>query len=135
MMNHFNAFPLILMSLDSQIRYRGGKGFNCDVIAQPIEGSFSVKYEFDTPNGRTSLTTLNQFQLGILHTEEGDVHVMFCADKEEFFKVTTKPAIRLIGQKLLFITPIAKTFDETIKVLKRWYPRHTNWNLKNPETI
>ena len=132
---NYPAFPLLLMSLDAQIKRRGGKGFTCDVVAKPIQSSYSVVYEFDTPTGKASITTLNEFQLGVIHTENGHVYVMFRADKNEYFKVTIKPAIRVIGQKILFTTPIAKTFAQSMEILKRWYPTHTNWNLTAPPII
>ncbi|MAA93004.1 MAG: hypothetical protein CML21_00570 [Rheinheimera sp.] len=134
-MKHFTAFPLLLMPLDVQIKRRGGEGFNCDVKATPIPGSYSVKYEFETAFGPATLTTLNQFNLGIIHSNEGPLHVMYCADKQSFFKVLVKPAKRLIGKKILFTTPIAETFEQAMSVLKSWYPTYTNWKLDKPPII
>jgi hypothetical protein len=127
-MKHYTAFPLLLMPLDAQIRRRGGKGFNSNVKATPIPGSYSVQYEFETADGPVTLTTLNEFQLGIIDTFQGLVHVMYCADKKLFFKVLNTSAIVLK-------TPLAQTFEEAMSVLKTMYPTHTNWKLTTPPII
>lgn len=134
-MKHFTAFPLLLMSLDAQIRRHGGKGFNTSVKATPIPGSYSVNYEFETADGPVSLTTLNQFQLGIIDSEQGLVHVMYCADNKTFFKVVPTPSKRIVGGKILLTTPIAETFEQAMSTLKSWYPTHTNWKLTTPPII
>lgn len=57
--NFIHANPLLLSSLDSQIRSLGGRGFNASVKCQPVQGSFSKLYTFDTAEGPKGVVSEN----------------------------------------------------------------------------
>lgn len=126
------ALPLLLMSLDVQIRNHGGEGFNCNVGVSACENSYSVLYKFDTADGVKVLMTQNAFQVGIIESDSGISHVMYYPDKFEFSLVRVAPAPKLPGGKILVHSYLGATFPAAMAALKQNYPNQVNWNRITP---
>lgn len=127
------ALPFLQMPLDSQIKLHGGKGFNCEVKVTPVPGTYSFNYEFYTDDGAKILTSVNQFQLGVVNTaEDGLCHIIHNADKNEYlmFRVNRYPE-RYSDEKLSEFL-LGYSYEAALSALRSWYPNFTNWNLTKP---
>ncbi len=125
--NFIHAKPLLLSALDSQIRSLGGRGFNASVKCQPVQGSFSKLYTFDTAEGPKTLITRNECQVGYID----GLFVMYWADQNEYVLVTVK-RIPKPPYKLCLIHHLAHNFDDAVVALKAMWPNRTQWDLRNP---
>lgn len=130
------AIPLLLSSLDAQIRKLGGRGYNCDVKATKANG-YSVSYQFYTDKGAETLITENVFQVGtIVCEDEGRQYVMYYPDKAEFSLVQVVQSNKTQGGKILVHSWLGATFPAAMAELICRYPNHIDWNrITPPPTI
>jgi hypothetical protein len=127
------AVPLLLKTISRQIKDAGGEGFNVSVKVEPVKGSFSCVYRFDTSEGRKAIRTKNVFLVGIVYCTERHF-VQFDADENEYVLVTPKEATNKVSKRLL-ITPLGKSFDEMFAELKKLWPERAIWSLTKPNFL
>lgn len=127
-----NAKPLLAVCLDVQIKRHGGEGYNTKVKSYFVENTFSVMYEFETPEGYKKLLTQNSYQLGTVDTNDGLVHIVLNADTHQYTLVRVSSDKNVIGEKELSITVIGTTLDEALTSLKECFPNQLSWKLSIP---
>jgi len=125
------AVSTLLSPLDCQIRKAGGPGFTCDVEAQRSANSFAVKYSFNTSEGRKSLITRNEFQVGMIDTSEVTHFVMYDGDAREYFLVTPREAGK--RGRVLTLATLGKTFEEMKADVQSRWPKRIVWKFTRPE--
>lgn len=128
----YQALPLKLVPLNTQILNLGGEGFNCNVRVTPVDGSYSVLYEFNTPDGLKTLKTVNEFQVGIIDDAAGNYFVMYYPDKFEFSLMRVAIAPKLPGGKILIHTWLGATFPAAMAALKGIFSDRINWSRITP---
>lgn len=128
----YQALPLALVPLSTQISNLGGEGFNCRVTVTPVLGSYSTLYQFDTAEGKKTLQTQNEFQVGRISDSTGDYFVMYYPDKFEFTLMRVVEAPAMPGGKVLVQTWLGATFPAAMAALIARYPNRMDWNCITP---
>lgn len=128
----YQALPLKLVPLNTQILNLGGEGFNCNVKVTPVEDSYSSLYEFNTPEGLKILQTQNEFQVGLIDTNDGNLYVMYYPDKFEFTLMRVAEAPKMPGGRILIHTWLGATFPAAMAALKGMFPERINWDRITP---
>lgn len=161
-MKIIKALPLLLVTLDQQIKNAGGQGFNYKVDVVHLDKSFSCHYVFEIEGGEfITLETRNSYQVGRVD----DYYVDFNGDTNEYTLVNITKAkncsfgisgsnegiISYNGSgsvdispctittkhfpRMLWSTSIGFDYEAMFKNLKQMWPKRVNWTLSNPETI
>lgn len=128
------AKPFYQVPLDTQIKQHGGAGYNTAVKSTPVIGSYSFNYEFYTDTGIKILTSVNQFQIGLIHPDEnGPYLIIHDADKAQYLMVCVNSVPGCSNENLINETLLGDSYDAAISTLRSWYPNYTNWNLNKPK--
>lgn len=130
---HIKAQPLRLINLSQQIINAGGKGFNFDVDVKPLEGSYSVLYSFNTPEGLKTLKTSNVFQVGVVDYDVNHF-VMFDGDSGKYYLETEKEIVKA-PFKILLQKDLGESFYEMKASLIEIWPNRIVWNLTRPRIL
>lgn len=122
-MSNIAAAPLLLESLDSQIRRHGGNGFNHQVFVTPVPGTYSFVYRFNTVDGEKQLQTRDECQVALIELDGGCQHVMVTGAGEYRLVTPWKAG----GNRCLFSGHIGNSHEEAKRALQELYPRHHRW--------
>jgi hypothetical protein len=129
-----NAETFFLITLDCQIKMHGGKGFNCDVVVDPVKGKYSFDYTFDTLEGSKTLRSVNQFQIAVFEPSfDGLCYVVHDADKDVFLMVRRNRAPENHNNQVYSEYEIGKTLKQAESTLRCWYPKHLGLQLYQPQ--
>ncbi|WP_196160897.1 hypothetical protein [Reinekea sp. G2M2-21] len=128
--NIFLAAPLKIKSISQQIAEAGGEGFNVDVTISPISGSHQELYTFTTPEGRKSMLTRNEFQVGMI--DDAETHfVMYYGDTIQYRLVTP---VDTTNGKILKVHDLGYSFEDMQANVQELWPNRVVWKFTHPDT-
>ena len=138
--NQITASPLLVQSLDKQIRRLGGRGFNNQVKVTDIPNSFSKLYEFDTQAGPVTLRTLNQANLAQIHADNGVFYVVLEFDDqggEQYYLSERRenPNVNVNNSSMVISQKLGKTYDQMRAFLGRAIPASLQMDIPHPTTL
>jgi len=130
---NLSTTPLYEKSLSQQIIEAGGTGWNCGVVSERAENSFSYTHRFKTEDGHGIVVTPNTYHVGLIHDTQGKAHyIEYDGDTKSYYLITTEPTGA--NKSLEFIKEeIGTSFVEMKMALENKWPRRVVWKLYNPE--
>ncbi len=129
-----HAISFLHTTLDSQIKMHGGNGFTCDVDVNPVKGTYSYEYTFNTPEGTKTLRSVNQFQIAVFEpASDGLCYVIHDADKDVFLMVRRNRATENHNNQVYSEYEIGKTLKQAESTLRCWYPKYLGIKLYQPQ--
>ncbi|WP_196160889.1 hypothetical protein [Reinekea sp. G2M2-21] len=126
------AAPLLLKALSTQIKEAGGRGYNSDVIDVAIDRSFSVLHTFDTPEGKKTIKTRNEFQVGLIDADQ-NYFVIYNADRNDYRLVTVHEPAN--APKVIRDVHLGYSFEVMMQNVQARWPNRVVWRLTDPNTI
>jgi hypothetical protein len=126
--------PVLLKTINAQIKEAGGTGFKSEVKQNRLQGSFAVQYHFETIEGRKTLQLPNELRLARINTPDKLYYVVYNGDTGEF--ALTHIFYRKTDEKnILFITPLGNSHEEAGVNLQKHFPDVENFTIENPKDL
>lgn len=123
------AAPLLSKPLSLQIKNMGGRGLY-DTKATKIKDSYSVMYEFKTPDGTKFLKTRNEVQVGLIDDDK-NYFVYLNAETGEYNLVTNEESPVECSRSLRYLS-LGFSYNEMRELLKSMFQSRVRWNIEVP---